>query len=319
MRTGKLSFGESLSSLTLGSAANLVAGTSTTADLVGTPGDGVSDPIDVTIPRVHGDLLITTVPDTCDPAADGSDAVTCAPIKGTTAEYGEFGITLKASASGEQDLTATLPGGQQIPVYGPTGKPLDVTPLAPGSPVSLAGTYGGVQVGAQTLECAIAFVPRDWCAALKAMEPVDRPRPLTIPDGATVVAATLTWAAAGPANGDPSSLDRVTLHLGETSRAVAGSTPQGVSDIKDTLYVRTADVTDLVTSGGSVWVDDIAARATLTNSQPMAGWTLDVIWYDPSAAVSTVSYGNPNALSSSSPKGTATTIAKTGEGPRRSG
>jgi hypothetical protein len=76
--------------------------------------------------------------------------------------------------------------------------------------------------------------------------------------------------------------------------------------------VRTADVTDLITASGSVSVDGIAARTTFSSTQPMAGWTLAVVWYDPSATSGSVEFGNPGTLSESSGEGKSTAIAPAG-------
>jgi RNA polymerase sigma factor (sigma-70 family) len=310
--TAPLSFAAGLSALTLGVGQTLTAGTSTTAELLGTLGEGVSDPISITLPLRAGDLLITGVPKNCQ-STGGNTAVTCAPLAGTAPDYGAFGITLTSSASGQQNLIAVLPGKQQVPVHGPTGKPLEVIPIDPGSPVALTGSFGGVQVGATSMECSLPNLTREQCAVARRMAMVTRPQTLTVPAGATVVAATLTWAAANPANGKPDSLDTVTLHQGGRTTTVNGTSPPGVRDIKHTLYIRTADVTDLLVGTGSVWVGGIAARTTPGPSQPMAGWALDVIWYDPSASTGSVQFGDPSRLSESSGNGNSTAIAPAGD------
>ena len=315
--TGELTFAAGLSALTMDAGRTLIAGTSATASLTGVLVDGVDDASAVTLPLDNGDLLITATPSTCEPAESRPGAVTCAAeATGTTADYGQFGIALKSSANGPQKLTATLSGGQQLPVTGPTGEPIDVRPIQPGDPVTLSGPFEGIQVGAGTLACRVPFLTRDQCGLIGQMSVVSPERSVSVPAAATVVSATLTWAATAPAKGGPSALDSVTLSVaGKPTRIGPDGVGTPVPDTKDALYVRSADVTESLSSGGTVLVEGINARTTWKPGQvtPMAGWTLDVIWYDPATPATTVEFSNPGTVSESTAKGAVTTIVRSGD------
>ena len=282
-----------LSAVTLGVPGQTwTPGQSVDAGLVGSLAAGVTEAPALTLPLQGVGLWITGYPATCTPGPDTTITCQPGPVSPTgTVDYGTFTVAVLPAENGQQELTATLPGGQANPVAGPSA-----APLAPNDPVDLTGPFGGVQVGAASLWCDTPETARANCRG--GLSPTDDPQAVSVPVGATVVAAILTWAATAPAEvSDPDAFDTVTLHVDDVAtaidpqEAVAPAAPDG------NLWVRSALVTDeLATGGHSVWVEGIDAARQGTTLSPMAGWSLTVIWTDPSADA-TVQYTDPQFAS----------------------
>lgn len=293
------------------------AGTTVTAKLDGTlASPDVTDVGTVVLPLRNGDAWITSYPDTCAPTSGDPSTISCSgAVAAGAATFGTFGISLMPGLTGDLAIAATLPGNHPgLPLTSvpstdnPTGA-ITVTPLAPGGTISLTGPFGGMLIGAETMACATPSTTRGDCQG--GLSTVSVPQSSAIPDGATVVSATLTWAATAPAAGlDASALNTVQFHDGDRpARAVTGVST--IPDMAQQMYVRSADVTADVIGNGPFWVDGIAATTTTAGTTAMAGWSLAVIWYQPGASA-TVSYVNPGAYSLSSVAGTVTPLAAAG-------
>ncbi len=323
-----------LTRVSLDAATALQAGTSVDVGLSATVADGVVDLGTLTLPLRSPALWITGHPANCRPdSAVPPTSLTCQPdgpvASGpglvSTVSFGTLSITVLPSGVGAQHLTAALPGGRSAPVVYATGDPITITPLSPGSPVTLSGPFGGTVIGAEALACAKPFVTRGNCDGLTE---VQHPQPVIIPQRSTIIWASLTWAVTAPADGDPKSLDSIVFHTADPGGDPARSDvahpigPAGVStpvaDTDGQMYVRSVDVTDLVTPDGQVWVSGIAATKVTTRATPktagttpMAGWALSLIWSDPSADA-TVESSNPGTRNVSSKEVSTTTLATAG-------
>jgi RNA polymerase sigma factor (sigma-70 family) len=286
------------------------AGTTASAvTLVGHVAAGVTDVGTITLPTRSGDLWITGYPSNCDPVSGAAKpSIVCSPVPGSApGQFGQFAITPLPSASGQTSLTAALSGGRSLDT-----DPVDVAALVldPQNPssysIDMTGPFGGALIGAEAMSCATPAITRGDCRGLST---VSVPQTLTIPEGATVVSAIVTWAATAPASDDPATLDTATFHAGEQSTDVSGAAP--FPDDTGQMYVRTADVTSDLVGTGPYWVDNIQATKVTAGTTAMAGWSLAVIWYDPTAQAR-VDYRNPGAYNLSSAGGTTTQMADSG-------
>ena len=192
----------------------------------------------------------------------------------------------------------------------------------------MTGPFGGASVAQATLRCAVPdFLTRGDCpGGLSTVAPSSAD--VTVPPGATVLLAELTWAATAPAAAPVTTLDTVRVTVDDHSAFLAhGVRPADIptdstgGDPVTTgrMFARvagTADDTLLAAMAGpgrhTVSVSGLAARTGPAGISPMAGWSLTVLWttgQDTNAEVTTSDYGRP---SSSTAAGDVTVLAADG-------
>lgn len=319
-------------------ADTLRAGTTTPVPLTADVAPGVADPGTITLDTRHGDFWLTGVPDSCH-RVSASTLVTCTPrsVHDGAADFGTFDITVLPRGSGAQTIVADLPGGRsaQVGVIDQDGHRTDsivAAPLRPGDPVSLTGPFGGALVGGTAMYCDHPDWTRGDCGFhSQPMTMVTSHQILTIPDGATVLSATLTWAMSYPENGDPANLSKATFHIGPDgcadecdSHPIAADRVQtpvvddngAPRDEQGSMYVRAADVTEWVQRTGAltVWTDGLAPSLSAApggGATPMAGWALSVVWSQPGTHT-TIQLSNPGTYSLSGAAPTQITLADAG-------
>ncbi len=262
----------------------LRAGRNVNLTIATTLAPGVTDAGSIELPRRLADGITVY-------AADNG-----CTTAGTTVTCGSAGGILHAAAlpggSTTTTVSARLPGNRAIEVTLPT-----VGSAPPGSLLNLTGQFGGTAAGAELMRCEVREADsRASCGGGGAGGPnagmrlVNKPQTVTIPVGATVLRAELTWAATAPLPG--TSLARVTF-----SGAPAQINGLRISNAEGFISAYAADVTKWVSGSGTFSVTDLPAstvpggtrRAPIT---PFAAWTLVVVWSDPSGPVVTVHSAN---------------------------
>jgi hypothetical protein len=280
----------------------------------------VTDVGEVVLPLRSGGLWIADYPAGCTGA---EDAITCddLAVDQGKVRVGPFAVTVLPSTSGPQALSATLSGGRPSSISADDGGPINAIPMHPGDPIDMTGPFGADLVGAAMMRCN---APEPFDRGTCRMSSMDRnpvTRSTAVPDGATVLWAQLMWAATGPSTADSGCpwrsagpLDCINLKVGDTSRWVLGTPQPGAPDTAGELVVRTADVTDMMGSPGSVSATGLAASTTTSTNLPaMAAWSLVVIWTADKTPTSTVQLQNSLlGNSSSAGAGTVTTVAPAG-------
>lgn len=173
-------------------------------------------------------------------------------------------------------------GGAAVPV----ASSASAASRAPGDPISITGPFGGAMVGAETMQCRQATTNRGNCLddtnspGLIRLDGTNGHAPLvqqlTVPVGATIISAELTWAAT--AAGD--DFDKATLSVDGNTVVAAGT--QVHQD--PSLTVQTADLTTSLAGGllspgtHDLQIAALNAAATTSPMSPMAGWSLTVLW-----------------------------------------
>ena len=311
--------------LTLAAAGPLTAGTMGTLTLDAAVGERVTEPGPVRIPRQLAAGLLVTAATGCE--RDG-DAFRCPPAgEGDAAPVLTVAVLPLATAATVL-APAELDGDREQQLAGS----LDVVQRLPGQRISLVGPFGGSSIGAPTLRCATPGLPtRNGCPGGLGVVG-DSSATLTVPAGATVISAELTWAATAPAVAPASTLDTVEVSIDGTRRAsVHGVRPVGVEAdatgpnpvTSGRLFQRvaSADAQQLLAAGvlaGShtITISKLAAKTTAAEISAMGAWSLTVLWSTESSPASSADVGvitdNRGLFSSSTRAGAVNTIEPAG-------
>ncbi len=307
--------------ITLAATSPLAAGTMGTLALGAVVGDGVTEPGPVRIPRQLAPGLLVTAATGCD--RDGEE-FRCPPGDGAGPAPTLTVAVLPLASSDTVLAPAGLDGNRQQGIAGS----LPVVPRAPGQRIELTGPFGGTSVGAPILRCEKTEVDtRNGCPGGLTTVPASSAT-LTVPAGATVVSAELTWAATAPAAIPVSTLDTVDVAIDGSDRGtVHGVRPAGVSaDVtggnpvtSGQLFQRvaTADAQQLLAAGASpgthtVTISNLAARTTAGRTSAMGAWSLTVLWSTSSTADVGVLTDNRGLFSRSTRAGAVTEIEPAG-------
>jgi hypothetical protein len=310
-----------LTGLTLRVPPDWTIGVPVQAELIGTVMANVTNAGTITLPTRGADLWLArpTSPDSgrCSLSTDGLSLI-CTPLApdNGTVDFGY--VTVTAVMPGVLHAAATLPGiGGALALTGPDGGDLHPSRPRVDQPTDITGPFDGVLLGASAMECRTLNTTRGRCNP--GLSDVSHPQQLTIPQGATVISAILTWAATSPRDGDPDSLNSVHFHTdiaaseescyrigpvdnqhADHSCIATGLQPITLgSDSPGRMYMRSVEVSSLIGREGTVWLDDIDASRTTTGMTPMAGWTLSVVWSRP-GKVASINLANPAIYSLSS-------------------
>ncbi|WP_084128130.1 sigma-70 family RNA polymerase sigma factor [Demequina sp. NBRC 110055] len=191
------------------------------------------------------------------------------------------------------------------------------------------GGVGATQVGATLMGCSEVFDPHRYCKNVMsqtangdqakynnnayAMVPLNDAggeyasgtTTLDLPAGATVMSATLEWSANRRVltnwSGDTETA-RLRVPGGDYVDVMADTTRSFTRSLWH-YYLSRADVTDLVTGGGSYNVADIALSSSPLGFNLYGGFTLTVIYDDPTApeSSSVTVFEGPHWASESTP------------------
>jgi RNA polymerase sigma factor (sigma-70 family) len=264
-------------SISLGGSATAQAGSNPSFTLTATTAPGVTDPGPLTVPAQLSPQLWVTSADGCTKLGDGNFQCPAGtrPINVRTVAL--------PSASGDQTVALRDAGNRSVRL----ASPIRIAALAAGRSFDMTGAFGGVSMGAATVACPRTNAKRSDCPT--RFDAVNNTRQLVVPDGRTVVWARLSWAAAAeatgtdPATGRPYDLSKVSMKVGSASpQQVTG---QPVAAAKSNLVSYSADVTSLISGSTSVAVTRLAASTqTIGEAVPFGGWTLTVVYSDPTAA-----------------------------------
>lgn len=308
--------------ITLAASAPLAAGTmgSLTLDVV--VGEGVTEPGPVRIARQLAPGLLVTAATGCDRVGE---AFNCPPA-GDRDPAPVLTVAVLPLAAATTDLVpAGLEGGRAQDIIGA----FTVVPRAPGQRIALTGPFGGRTVGAPTMRCEKAgILVRNTCpGGLTTV--TSSSATLTVPAGATVISAELTWAATAPTSGQASTLDTIDVCIdGPRPVSVHGVRPAGVAgDVtgphpvtSGQLFQRVASVdaqqllaAGTVSGSHTVIVQNLAARTRAGRTSPMGAWSLTVLWSTDAPTNVGVITDNRGQYSSSTRAGAVTTIEPAGK------
>lgn len=307
--------------ITLAAAEPLTAGTMGTLTMTAVIGDQVTEPGSVRIPRQLAAGLLITSATGCD--RDGAE-FSCPPA-GSTAPAPTLTVAVLPLAAGD---TVPAPAGLDGNRHQDIAGSLAVGARAPGQRIQLTGPFGGTSVGAPTMRCETTGVDaRNGCPGGLTIVPASSAT-LTVPAGATVVSAELTWAATAPAANPVSTLDTVEVTLDGRTGTVHGVRPAGVGAdatganpvTSGRLFQRvaTADAQQLLAAGTSagthtVTISKLAAKTTGAAISAMGAWSLTVLWTTDSSADVGIISDNRGLFSSSTRAGAVTVIEPAGK------
>ena len=307
--------------ITLTPTGPLAAGAMGTLRLDTVVGAQVTEPGPVRIDRQPAPGLLITAAAGCE--RDGEQYL-CPPVDGGDPAPVVTVAVLPLATADPALAPAALDGDRRQGVEGAIG----VAVRAPGQRISLTGPFGGTTVGAATLRCEKAGVDnRNGCPG-GLTQVASSSATLTVPAGATVISAELTWAATAPAVLPVSTLDTVDVTIdGVRTGTVSGVLPVGFAgDITGAnpltsgqLFQRvaTADAQQLLAAGASagthtVSISNLAAKTTGARISAMGAWSLTVLWSTTGSADVGVLTDNRSQYSSSTRAGAVTTIEPAG-------
>ena len=311
-------------SIALRTGRPLHAGTMGSLTLVAVPGADVTEPGPIRLQQMLARGLMITAADGC--VLDG-DTYVC-PVDQVVNQPTLTVAVLPLATDADGLAPASLDGSRSQPI----AQPPTVFPRSPGEVISLRGPFGGTSVAAATMQCSTpGFNVRSECPG--GMTTVkSSSAAFTVPAGATVISAELTWAASAPAADPAATLDTVRVGIdgipsfvahGVRPADIAGDTTGPDPVATGQMFERVAAATDqaqlaaAATPGAhTVSVTDLAAKSRMAGASPMGAWSLTMLWLDPSLSDSAdtgVTTCNRGTFNTSTATGMTTTIAPAGD------